>query len=931
MANNNDKKLNKNSKSHQEDTNKLSEHKKIKPSKVKHFFKYFFQTLVITALVISVTGVGYVLAVIKHGPDLDVNSVLNLNQTSMLYDNKGDFIDNLPTEEERYIISYDKMPEYLKNAYIAIEDERFRTHTGIDVRRIIGAAVRDAMVLLKGNGGIHGASTITQQLIKNTILFEEASSEGTSLDSINRKIKEIYLSLKLERKLTKDQILEAYLNTIPLGGHVYGVEAASLYYFGKPAKEMSLIECAYIAGITQAPTYYSAYNTEEDNYPTTYLDRTKTVLLKMLELGFITQKEYDAAYAEVDANKFTFKPTVIDYRVNYEWFVYPALDQVKIDLKEKYKYTDEEISKLFVNGGLKIYLTMDKGMQDKTQSILNDRANFDIGNEETYTDEGVPMLQAAATVIDYRTGYVKTLVGGRGDQPAHSLNRAYDDLKSIASNTKPLTVYGPAIDTKIMTAATPIDDAPLSKEFLSKYGYDFAPTNFNGAYDGYISPRDAITYSKNITSLKTVDIIGLDTALDYGQRAGLVYNEDSKTLSALALGQFNNDPADRDGGNTTILASAFGAFGNNGARIEPILYTKVVDSTGKVLIEKKPTTVKLFSPQTAYIMYDILKEPVSKFDSSGAKFGDIPVAGKSGTTNEVDSFWFSGLTPYYSASVWIGYDMPTRLSGYSSAAANLWGDVMGSIHEGLKNKEIEKPSGIVSATVCKDSGKLATNLCSSDQRGGRVRTELFIEGTAPTSYCDVHVKVSVNRNNNKLATNNTPKSLIEYRVFIKKPYASSAAADYNYVVPTEVDNTREEEKVNLSQIGLRNNMDLFEAVSILNSNGINYTFKGDLYSGSLEAGQYTLVSFTKEIVKSGTVELKIKKINNSNNNNSNNSNNNNSNNNNSDNNTNNNDNNDNASNDNNNSDNASNDNADTNNDDTVDANGDNTSDVEDQE
>ena len=865
MANNNDKTTKNNSKSHQDD-NKSKKQKKKKPSKVKRFFKYLFLTIFITGLILSVTAVGYAFAVIKRAPDLDVNAILNLNQTSMIYDSKEGFIDNLPTEEERYVISYDKMPENLRDAYIAIEDERFRTHKGIDVRRIAGAIFSGVKVLIRGEGLSYGASTMTQQLIKNTILFDEASSESTHLDSINRKIKEIYLSLQLEKKLTKDQILEAYLNTIPLGGHAYGVEAASLYYFGKSASELSLIESAYIAGITQAPTYYSAYNTEVENYPTTYLDRTKTVLMKMLELGSITQEEYDAAYAEVDANKFTFKPVVTDYRVNYEWFVYPALDQIKTDLKDKYKYTDEEISKLFVNGGLKIYLTMDKDMQDKTQSVLNNRENFDVGpdgaySEETYTEEGVPMLQSSATVIDYRTGYVKALVGGRGDQPAHSLNRAYDDLKSIASNTKPLTVYGPAIDTKIMTAGTAIDDSPLSKEFLAKYNYtSVVPTNYNGVYDGFITPRDAITFSKNITSLKTVDTMGIDTALDYGQRAGLIYKENSKTISALALGQFYNDPADRDGGNTTILASAFGSFGNSGVRIEPILYTKVVDSTGKVLLEKQPTTVKLFSPQTAYIMYDILKEPVAKFDSAGAKFGEIPVAGKSGTTDKVDSFWFSGLTPYYSASVWIGYDMPTPLIGYSTAAANLWGDVMGAIHEGLENKELEKPSGIVSATICKDSGKLATDLCNADGRGGRVRTELFIEGTAPTSYCDAHVKVKVNKNNNKLATDNTPKSLIEERVFIKKANASSSAADYKYVVPTEIDDTKAEEKINLSQIGLKENMDLYDAIVILNNNNVKYTFKGESYSGSLTAGQYTLVSFTNEIVKSGTAELKIKKI-----------------------------------------------------------------------
>ena len=434
---------------------------KKKTSKVKRFFKYFFLTVVMLGLIGLVVGL-----------DLDVNSILNLNQPSMLYDDAGEFIDNLPTQEERYVISYDEMPQNLVNAYISIEDERFRNHKGIDVRRIIGAALRDVLVIIKGKGGVHGASTITQQLVKNTVLIDEASSEDTALDSINRKIKEIYLSLQLEKKLTKNQIVEAYLNTIPLGGYVYGVEAASLSYFNKPAKDLTLPECAYLAGITQAPSYYSAYNTEEEDYPNTYLDRTKAVLMKMLELHYITQEEYNEAYAFVDSNSFEFNAAEISYSVDYEWFVYPALDQVRSDLKEKYKYTDEEISKLFVNGGLKIYTTMNRTMQDGVQAVLDDRSNLDVKingsySEEPLTNEGVYMLQSAATVMDYKTGEVKALIGGRGKQPANSLNRAYDDLKSIASNTKPLTVYGPAIDTKNYTAATPIDDSPLTNEELS--------------------------------------------------------------------------------------------------------------------------------------------------------------------------------------------------------------------------------------------------------------------------------------------------------------------------------------------------------------------------------------------------------------------------------------------------------------------------------
>ena len=830
-----------------------------KPSKVKRFFKYFFLTILIVGLVIGVTGVGYVVSVVKTTPPLDMDTIFNLNQPSMLFDDKGAFIDNLPTVEERYIVKSSDIPENLMDAYIAIEDERFKTHNGIDIKRILSSIVGNVRYLLTGEGGPQGGSTLTQQLLKNTILFSEASAEDTYLDSINRKIKEITLALQLDEQLSKTEILTAYLNTIPLGGHMYGVEAASRYYFDKSVKDLSLKECAYIAGITQAPSYYSAYNVDDVDYPNTYIDRTELVLGKMLELGFITQEEYTASSTEVAANEFVFSTTVTDYKVNHEWFVYPALDQVKNDLMKKYKYTEDEVDKLFSTGGLKIYTTLDTEMQNTVQGILNDRANLDVDNGvEDLDADGVPLLQASATVMDYRTGHVKVLIGGRGEQLPDSINHAYFDYKSIASTTKPLTVYGPAIDTKTITAGTPIDDTPVSNNILTTYNYgDVIPKNYDGSNNGFITARDAITYSKNLTSIKTVDKIGLETALDYGKKAGLIFNDNSKTMAALATGQYYNDPADRDGGNTTILASAFGSFGNNGVRTEPVLYTKVEDASGKVLLDKQADTVKLFSPQTAYIMYDILKEPLRKFDAYGATVSGIPTAGKTGTTDLTDSFWFAGLTPYYSGSVWIGYANPQRMYGYSSSAANLWGDVMNAVHNGLEYKEIEKPSGLVSASVCIDSGKIPTDLCGKDQRKHRVRTELFIEGTQPKTVCDVHVEVEVNKENNKLATENTPKDLLEKRVFIKKENAYKNADDFKYVVPTEKDDTKPAEKINLYQIGLSKNMDLYDAIVLLNDRKIKYKIEGASVPSSLNPKEFTLVSFTEEIKKGDTVTLKV--------------------------------------------------------------------------
>lgn len=829
---------------------------KKKPSKIKRFFKYFFLTILIIGLLVGVVGVGYVVAVIKTTPPLDVNAIYNLNQPSMLFDDQGEFIDDLPSTEIRYIIPYEEMPQNLVNAYISIEDERFMSHGGIDVKRILGAAARDVMVILGKQSGLHGASTITQQLIKNTILATEASAESTPLDRVNRKIKEIVLAVQLDKELSKEEIIRSYLNTIPLSGHIYGVEAASRYFFAKNAKDLTLLECAYIAGITQAPTTYSAYNTGATNYPNGYIRRTQTVLSKMLELGYISQADFDTAYAQAEANEFNFSKLDTDYGVNQEWFVYPALEQVKSDLKEKYKYTDDEVNNLLVNGGLKIYTTLNTEMQNSVQSILDERTNLQV--DDTSSDptdnDGVPKLQASATVIDYKTGQVKVLIGGRGKQPPTSINRAYFDLKSIGSTTKPLTIYGPAIDTKLITAGTPLDDTSVSSEIIKKYNFgNVNPRNANGSMAGFVTAREALTYSKNLTSIKTVDMLGLDTAIEYGERAGLKYAPESHTMSALALGQFEQPQGNRDGGNTTILASAYGALGNNGVIYEPSLYTKVEDASGNILLEKEAKPTTLFSPQTSYILYDILKGSSTK-----AQFSDIPVAGKTGTTNESDNFWFAGVTPYYSGSVWIGYDIPQKMNGSSGSAASLFGKVMSVIHSGLGYTDIEAPSGLVQAKVCKDSGKSPTDLCYQDQRGNRVKTEYFIEGTEPKSVCDVHVMVTVNSSNNKLANDNTPARLRANKVFIKKSNANPNADDYPFVVPTAEDDTKPEEKISLSQIGLRSNMDLYDAIVILNNRGIKYSFNGLSVSGSINPGQYTLTSFTSEINTGETVVLTIK-------------------------------------------------------------------------
>ncbi|GAA0762483.1 transglycosylase domain-containing protein [Clostridium sartagoforme] len=839
---------------------KNSKKKKNQP-KYKKILKGTFLGILIAGLLCFVVGLGYVFAIIKSTPTLDVNAVLALNEPSMIYDSQEQYIDNIPTEEERYKVSLDEMSKYLKDAYVSIEDERFYKHPGVDIKRTLSSALRSAMYYFTGNGNIQGGSTLTQQLIRNTLLTQDVK--------IERKIREIYLSLTLENKLTKDQILEAYLNTIPLGGKIYGVEAASKYFFEKSAKDLTLPESAFIAGLTQAPSAYSPYDPENKEDPTIYLDRTKTVLMKMRDLGYITQAEYDEAYAFVDANQFVFSQTVIDYKINYEWFVYPALDQVREDLKEVYKYTDEEVDRLFATGGLKIYTTMDRTIQDSTQAVLNDRNSIqqlDIyANPEVTDENGTPALQAAAVIIDYKTGQVKAMVGGRGEQPARSTNRAYYALRSVGSTTKPLTVYGPAIDTKAITAGTVLDDAGLPSSIQSKYG-GYNPANWNKVSDGLITARQSLALSKNVPTVLVEDKLGVETGLAYGEKLGLVYGEKSKFIATVALGEFTGVDEDGsvDGGNPYILASAFGSFGNNGLYTKPILYTKVADATGKIILESKPKQTQVFSPQTAYIMRDLLKGPLT-FDGALAKLPNMPVIGKTGTTSLVTDFLFAGLTPYYSGAVWIGYDNRSAMGGasYSSSAASLWGAMMAPIHANLEYKEFDgNPGGITTVAICKDSGKRATDLCAKDPRGSRVYTEMFIAGTEPTGVCDVHVTAKVNKNNNKLATENTPKDLIEERVFIKKENPSSGAADFKYVLPTEKDDTKyvpKDEEFNLSDLGISVGSNVDMAIEILKSKGVNIKISNN------NAKTRIIKSLSSDKAKKGdtiTIQLKDSESNN---------------------------------------------------------------------
>jgi len=648
-------------------------------------------------LVGTVAGAGVFLAIIKTTPPLDTNKILDLNQTSVIYDDKGNPMDDVITTNEngqvikRTNVLLKDTSKYLGPAFIAIEDQRFRTHGGVDFRGITRAVLLDIQnKLLHGNKSTQGASTITQQLIKNRVFLNDSLNNRIDY---KRKIQEAYLATELEKSMSKDDILEAYMNTIFLGGTAHGVEAAAHQYFNKTSKDLTLVQSAFIAGMAQSPSGFYPFANPAKKNPEIYLNKTKSVLTKMYETNSISKEEYDDATNSIKTNEIVFtRPTENLDAYAYESFSRPVVDQIKTDLMAKYNYSSSQVTTLLINGGLKIYSTMDKALQTKSQKIINEDPIF---NKVSNTSKNT--IQSSAVILDYHNGQVKTIIGGRGQEPPRSYNRAVDDIhfpRSTGSSIKPLTVYSPAIDSKLATADTIIDDSPLSLEIASKYkdnnGVPYNPSDDNQPM-GPITIRSAIATSQNLVAVKLEDQIGVDTGYDYAQRFGLSVTSADKNIATMALGQFS-------GGETPLLmAAAYGVFGNSGMYASPRLYTKVVDKTGKILLETNYSTKKTLEPDSAYTMYDLLKGPVSPGGTGpSAKYGDMPVAGKTGTATDFKDLWFCGITPYYSAAVWIGNDDDKRFYNMTSDdSALIWGKLMKQANANLPIKDITPPDGMI--------------------------------------------------------------------------------------------------------------------------------------------------------------------------------------------------------------------------------------------
>ncbi|MBU3155863.1 transglycosylase domain-containing protein [Clostridium estertheticum] len=694
--------------------------KQIKDStKVKKTHK-IAKTIILTIISILVVGIvagaGMVLAIIKTSPSLDINQILDLNQTSIIYDDKGNSMDDVITTDKnkqvvkRTDVSLDSTSQYLGPAFIAIEDARFRQHGGVDYKGITRALLVDVQNKIShGNKSTQGASTITQQLIKNRLFLED--SLNNRLDYA-RKIQEAYLAIELDKSMTKNDILEAYMNTIFLGGNAYGVEAAAYQYFSKTSNKLTLVESAFIAGMAQSPSGFYPFTTSAEKNPDVYINKTKLVLSRMYETNSISEKEYDDAINSIKINKIVFiRPNENLEKYTYESFSVPVIEQIKTDLMAKYNYSTSQVKALLMSGGLKIYTTMDKNLQVKSQKILDNDPVFNKVYNESKNE-----VQSSAVILDYHTGQVKAIIGGRGEKPAMSYNRAVDAInfpRSTGSSIKPLTVYAAAIDSKQALATTILDDSPLSPEIANKYitnGVPYNPSDDNQP-EGPITMYSAIKTSQNLAAIKLEDQIGVVTGYAYAKKFGLNITSADENISTMALGQFH-------GGETPLLmAAAYGVFGNSGLYTSPRLYTKVVDKTGKVLLETNYTTRKALDPLSAYTMYDLLKGPISPGGTgTSAKYGDMPVAGKTGTATDSKDLWFCGLTPYYSAAVWIGNDDYKKFSNLSSNdAALIWGKLMKEANVNLPIKDITPPDGIVTIPQTIMSNKTIENIQRSGQ------------------------------------------------------------------------------------------------------------------------------------------------------------------------------------------------------------------------
>ena len=778
---------------------------------------------IVTVIVgVGCIGAGMVKGVIDSAPDISTIDVSPTGYATKIYDNQGTEIQSLVASgSNRVYKGIDEIPMMLQYAFIVLEDERFYEHNGIDIRGIIRAAAD----VIKTRSLSQGGSTITQQLLKNNVFNAYNESDG---EKIKRKIQEQYLAVKLETRMSKEQILENYLNTINLGNGYLGIQAAANGYFDKDVSELTISECAVIASVTQNPI-----GNNPINYPENNKRRQRTCLNNLHKAGHISDAEYQEALADDVYARIQDLHTE-ETASTYSYFVDEVIEQLSYDLQEQKGYTETQALNLIYKGGLSVYTTQDTAMQKIADTVINNpdnwpadtyisisyaltvedsegkkhnyshlslqkyfqttgnKANFSLtfdSQEEAqqYVDqyreailsEGVTLIgerlnftiqpQISFSLMDQYTGYVKVLVGGRGDKGGNrTLNRATWTPRQPGSSIKPLVVYGPALDIGAITLATAVDDAPYY------YQGEEAKlvTNYEKDYMGLISVREALKRSRNVPAVKILTQISPQVGFTYLQKLGistLVAPKDAingmhDVVQSLALGGMTKGVTNID------MTAAYAAIANKGTYTKPVYYTQVYDHSGNLLIDNtQPETRRVFKETTAWLLTNAMEDVVKSGTGTAAAIENQPVSGKTGTTNADGDIWFCGFTPYYTASIWIGFDDNTTMRTSKYKHRQIWSQIMTEIHANLATKEFELVDNITQLDdICSQSGKLAVDgLCYADPRGSQVVSEYFSEDNLPKDSCDTHVIVKECNQSHMAASAGCPSTTV--RIFIRKP------------------------------------------------------------------------------------------------------------------------------------------------------------------
>ena len=649
------------------------------------------------------------------------------NSNSQVIDINGNIIAELGSEKKKEKIDSSKIPQNLKNAYIAIEDQRFNKHHGVDIKRTTGAVVN---YIINFGSSSFGGSTITQQLVKNLT--------GDDANKISRKVKEWVKAFELETFLSKDEILGLYLNIIYIGPNMYGVETGANYYFNKSVTDLNLAQMAFLAGINHSPNSYNPFGNKDNSEKIN--KRTKTVLAKMLELEYINESEYDDAIKEVESGLKFKEGNIESNNIIYSYHTDALTAEVISDISDKKKISTSFATNYINMSGLRIYSTQNTEIQKQIErEFEKNKYILKSNNEQGKTS------QAAMVIIDHKTGYVVGCVGGLGEKTdSRGLNRVTQTIRQTGSAGKPISVLGPALQEKIITAASIYDDS----ETIFENGY--TPTDYD-PYKGEITVRRAVESSQNIPFVKIMEELTPETSIKYMKKMGITTLTKEDNNLVLALGGLER------GISPLQMAGAYATIANNGKYIEPTFYRQITNSSGSTILETKQKTKRVFSEEVSYILKELLKEPVEGLYGTATycKISGMDVAAKTGTTDENYDRWLCGFTPYYTAVTWYGFDLNETIN-YSgkNPAGLLWASIMKKVHSKLKNVNFIKPSGVVETKICADTGKVANNSCKNTY------TEYFLKGTVP-EMCTRHSggNTTTTKNKNTTIENKTTKNI----------------------------------------------------------------------------------------------------------------------------------------------------------------------------